>query len=429
MRVALRKRSSATPPGGRARKWALRLAAPMLAALASAPVTALEAVQGQTVQDRPRPSYDALGVRAGGFDLFPSVEAGQRHDDNIYRIDDERAERGVPSDWVTFMRPRIRAQSRWSNHALALDAGASVNRFRDNEGENNTDWFAVLSGRLDLGRDTEFHATAEMRDLRESRGGAYSIAGGEPDNFEARTASLGWRSRLNRVSLAVDGRYDDYAYDNPTRRFRDRSDLEWRGQTGYRLAPGYEAFLRATRFERRYDRSRGGVDRDSDGWEFAVGVDLDLGGLVFGELFAGYRRQSYEGEGLRSIERPSFGASLDWNVTPLTTISAHASRSVQETVLNASGVLATRAGAGVAHELMRNLVVTAGADFSNNDYEVAAGDGPHEGDILGGEVGLRWFANRSLHVELSYRYETRDSTLPIDNYDNHVASLTLTLQL
>ena len=374
--------------------------------------------------ERPRPDYDPLGARVGGFDLLPSVTIGQRWDDNIFRVDDD-----APSDRVTFAQPRVRALSRWSNHSLALDAGASTDRFRDNDDENNTDWFATLTGRIDFGRNTEFHAAAEMRDLRERRGGAYSLAGGDPDTFEVRSASAGWRSHLNRVSLSLDGRYDDYDYDNPARRFRDRNDRELQGQAGYLLRSGHEMFLRATRFERRYDTRNARLDRDSDGWEFAVGVDLDLGGLLFGELFAGYRRQTYEGIGLRTVERPSFGAALDWNLSPLTTLSARASRTIQETVLDASGVLATRVEVEAAHELLRNLLLTASLEFTNNDYRVVAGRARHEGDIWGGEVGIRWLAHRTLHVEVSYRYETRDSTIPIDDYGNHVASLALTLQL
>ena len=381
-------------------------------------------VRDETVLERPRTDYDALGARVGGFDLFPSVTIGQRWDDNIYRVDDD-----APSDQIAFAHPSLRALSRWSKHSLVLEAGARADRFSDTEDENNTDWFAALAGRVDIGRNTEVHAGVEARDQRESRGGAYSLAGGEPDTFEVRTASAGWRSRLNRLSVSLDGRYDDYGYDNPARRFRDRNDREWRGQAGYLVRSGHEVFLRATRFERRYDTRRAGLDRDSDGWEFAVGVDLDLGGLIFGELFAGYRRQTYEGVGLRSVERPSFGAALDWNPTPLTTVSARASRTVQETVLDASGVVVTQVEAGVAHELLRNLLLTASLDFSNNDYRVVAGRARHEGDIWGGEFGVRWLARRTLHVDVSYRYETRDSTIPRDDYGNHVASLALTLQL
>ena len=402
----------------------------LLAALTVPPASAMQAERGETVTERTLPGYDALGLRLGAFDLFPSLELGSRYDDNIYRVDDDRAEGGTPSDRALFVHPRLRAQSRWSRHSLALDARARTDRFRDNEEEDNTDWFVVVTGHVDVGRDSELHASAELREQREGRGGAYSIIGGEPDTFETRTATVGWRNQLNRVSLSVDARYDDYEYDNPARQFRNRSDREWRSQAGYRFSPGYEAFARVTRFERRYDgRNRRGLDRDSDGWEFAAGVELDLGGLVFGELFAGYRRQAYEDAGLRSIKRPSFGAALDWNVTPLTTVSGRVSRTVQETVLDASGVLATQAEASVAHELLRNLVLAVTADYTVNNYRVIGRQGRHEGDIWGGEIGIRWLTKRRLHLDLSYRYETRDSTLPLDDYGNHVASLSVTLQL
>ncbi len=407
-------------------------ASALLAALGAAPAFGAEGVRGETVLDRARPEYDALALRLGAFDLFPSVEVGERWDDNIYRIDDARADDGIPSipsDWIIFAQPRVRALSRWSNHSLAFDVGARVDRFRTNDDENNTDRFATLTGRLDAGRDNEFYASAEMAGLREARGGFYSIAGGEPDTFEKRGASAGWRNGLNRVSLSLDGRYDDYKYDNPARRFRDRSDLEWRGQAGYSIPSGHEVFVRTTWFKRRYDTRRSGLDRDSDGWEFAVGVDIDLGGLLFGELFAGYRRQSYEDIGLRSVERPSFGAALDWNVTPMTTLSVMASRTIEETVLEASGVLVTRMGIDAIHELRRNVLLTAALDFTNNNFWVVAGESRNEGDIWGGAAGIRWLINRDVHLNFDYRYETRDSNIPSNDYGNHVASLAFTLQL
>jgi len=394
----------------------------------AAPAFGAETVRGETVMDRARPEYDPLAMRLGAFDLFPLMEIGGRWDDNIYRADDERADDGTPSDWITFARPRVQALSQWSNHSLALDAGARIDRFQDNKDENNADRFATLTGRLDAGRNTEFRASANMADLREGRGGAYSIVGGEPDTFEKRGAAVGLSRSLNRVLLSFEGRYDDYKYDNPARAFRDRSDREWRARAGYRIPSGHEVFARATRYDRRYDTRRRGLDRDSDGWELAVGVDLDLGGLLFGELFAGYRRQSYEGIGLRSVERPSFGVELDWNVSPMTTLSATASRAVEETILDASAVLVTRVEIGAVHELRRNMLLTAALDIANNNFRVVAGRPRHQEDIWGGEAGVRWLANRCVHVDFSYRYETRDSTIPANDYGNHVASLAFTLQ-
>ena len=73
---------------------------------------------GETVRERPREAYDGIGLRAGGFLLFPSIESGVRYEDNIYR-----EEAGEDEDFVFFVHPGIRAVSRWSNHEVVLDAG------------------------------------------------------------------------------------------------------------------------------------------------------------------------------------------------------------------------------------------------------------------------------------------------------------------
>ena len=107
---------------------------------------------GETVRERPREAYDGIGLRAGGFLLFPSIESGVRYEDNIYR-----EEAGEDEDFVFFVHPGIRAVSRWSNHEVVLDAGVEADFFDSHEDENSTDWFVTAAGRLDVTRDANVY--------------------------------------------------------------------------------------------------------------------------------------------------------------------------------------------------------------------------------------------------------------------------------
>jgi hypothetical protein len=59
-----------------------------------------------TVRDRPRPNYDALGLRAGSFLIFPKIEASEAHEDNVFA-----EETNEKSDWVTSVAPSVRVES------------------------------------------------------------------------------------------------------------------------------------------------------------------------------------------------------------------------------------------------------------------------------------------------------------------------------
>ncbi|MCI0430482.1 MAG: outer membrane beta-barrel protein, partial [Rhodospirillales bacterium] len=43
-----------------------------------------EPERAQSVFERPRPDYDPLGIRAGGFLIYPQVELGEAYNDNIF---------------------------------------------------------------------------------------------------------------------------------------------------------------------------------------------------------------------------------------------------------------------------------------------------------------------------------------------------------
>src|SRR5690606_4765722 len=103
-----------------------------------------------SVQERPRPGYDALGLRAGAFQVYPRLTARIDHQDNIFASDDRPVD-----DMVYALQPEVSLRSDWSRHALSADAQASVVRHAEVRSEDSTTWSAGLNGRLDVGRTAE----------------------------------------------------------------------------------------------------------------------------------------------------------------------------------------------------------------------------------------------------------------------------------
>lgn len=413
-----------------------RLLAAFALCAASLPAAELAAQTDQTaaveldVLNRARPDWDPAGFGPGGFVLYPSLELGLADDDNIYRLSEEKTQ-----DTVRFLRPRLFGVSRWSRHEFRLDAGLDSSDFAHADSENVTNWFAGLGGRIDISRDAWLRADLTLRELHEERGDPESpFTALEPVSRNMSDFSVGAHRSFNRLSLGIEGRVTGLAYENAVdgvtgrtlvQNDRDRDEREISLRAGLDIAPGNEIFLRSTRFSRRYDRPQGPdrFARDSDGSETALGLSLDIGAMLGGEVFAGYRRQSYdEDERLPEVDGISYGGSLTWNATPLTTIRGTARRTVNESALRqASGYLASSLNLSLDHELRRNVLIGGDIGLFNNEYVGIE----REDEILTGTIRAIWKLNRQVEADLGLRVQRRDSTFARDNYDKNYVYLNL----
>ncbi len=413
-------------PGGpvRARRWACILASFLAGSTVVVSAVAEEPQRGVTIEERSRADYDPIGVPAGAFLLYPSIELGVRRDDNIHRTRSAKT-----ADTILSIRPSVRAVSQWSNHGLGLEAAATADDYRSHSDENKRDWFAILDGRLDVLRDTELRGALSVFDLEEEPDDPNSATAGTPGDHTRWVGRLSASHRINRFGFATTASYSALSYDEASKKGLDRGELELSGQVGYRMFPEYGAFVRTTFHHREYERLTGRFDRDSRGWELVGGAELDLGGLVVGEIFAGWRRQDYEDAALRTISEPALGLAVDWNITQLTTLGANAQRSVFETETRASGVLTTAVGLDVAHELRRNLILRAAAGLSHERPEVVVGERRETSDILSVDVGGTWLLDRTTRLEFGYRHEHKDATAPGERFEANILSLNLLLQI
>lgn len=391
-----------------------------------------QAASEWNVAERPRPAYDPAGLRSGGFMVYPSLELGVGNDDNIYRQPE-----GVRQDTKRSVRPRVFGVSQWRNHEVVLDAGLDASFFGDAEDENVTNWFAGAGGRLDVTRDAWVRAGLNFRELHEERGDPESPSTAvRPVSRQLAGVRIEAYRRVNHLNFRVEGALSDIAYDDAVdgvtgerlvQNDRNRSENELSVRVGWDMAVGYEAFARTTRYSRRYERPQGEdrYVRDSDGTEAVLGARLDLGTVLAGELFGGYRRQAYDSDDrLPEVEGVSYGASLTWNITPLTTIRSTGRRTVNESTLRqASGYLSSGLELDVDHELRRNLIVGAHVSMTANEYVGIA----RQDDIAMGIVRATWLVNRSVRAHMGYRAQRRDSTYQRDDYDKNFVYLDVRL--
>lgn len=375
--------------------------------------------RGETVESRPRPEIDPLGVRVRSFLFFPKLVVEEEYNDNIFATEQE-----TEDDFITRVAPTMTIESDWSRHFLRFSTGAEFGLHAHNQNEDYTDYFAETEGRLDVTRDLDLRLGGGYARIHEERTDPDSTAGRNPTEIDRYRAFAIYNQTFGRIGGRLEGRflrfdYMDDGINGPgeiNNDDRDRNVYEGSLRTSYEiLPPDYEAFIQFGGNHRKYDRTPddGGFDRDSYGWNARTGIALDLGGLVFGEAYVGYFDQIFDSDdNLDDIDGFTYGLAFDWNVTPLTTVNVFGDRTVRETVQTerdngvvrgASGALRSSVGLGVDHELLRTLILSSDFLYYNDDFEGI----DREDDNLEYALGARYFLNRNLYLNATYGLRRR----------------------
>lgn len=377
-----------------------------------------------TVQTRLRPETDAVGIRSGGFMILPTISISEAYDDNILASDSNTRD-----DLITNVEPAIVVKSDWARHAVNVSASADVAFFASNSNENYQDYSFSANGRFDALRDTYLTGSIDYASSHESRSSADDAGGEEPGLYTVFQSSVGVLNRFNRFALSALATFRRYDFDdvvvsgvanNQDDRDRDRIDLVLRG--GYEIVPGYQGFVRLNLNDTDYVDSVDdtGVMRGSDGYEAVAGVRIDLSGLTYGDIFAGYISHDYVDSSLVTIEGVTFGADLTWNMTELTTIKLTLARNISETTQSStSGTFDTAFDFSVDHELLRHLILSARAGFENRDFEGTS----RQDTYLRFGIGAKYLVNRNLNIVFDYDFDRRNSDNAGSDYIENVFML------
>lgn len=408
------------------------LVASAFSATAQEADTDLVDIRNQSVTERARPGYDAEGVRAGGFMIYPQASVGESYEDNIYATPTNETD-----DFITTLSTGVSVESNWSRHALDLSASLTQLLYADNNDEDRLDWNVGASGRIDVIDDLALSAAAVYSQAHEDRGDPSSpTAASEPVEYTQFSAEAAIAHRFNRVGISLGGSYDDYDYDDVTsvtgvnldQDDRDRVEYTETARLSYFVSPDSNVFVEGQLDQREYDQQPpvAALNRDSDGEQIVVGSEFRLTNLAQGGFYLGYQKREYDDPTLSDSSGAAYGANIDWFLTPLTTVNLSADKSVEETtVAGSSGYDMSRYAVNVDHELMRNVILSGGVAFTNDDFNGTA----REDDILEANAGIRYLLNRTFDLGFGYTYTDRDSNAAGFDYTRNVVGVTLTGKL
>ncbi len=375
-----------------------------------------------SVRDRPRPEYDPLGLRFGSFTANASLDLAATSTDNVFAEPD-----GAEDDDMIFAAsPNVRLRSDWSRHALEVQAGGRFTSHQDFSSEDASSYYARGVGRMDIGVRTNISATAGFAHEVEPRTDPDALdQTSDPVEYDRTEASLNAQHTFNRFRVSGGVARTQYEFDG-AQSFRDNEETVLRGRIDAELTPRIGALLQATADERDYDAEIP-FDLDSEGRTILAGLTINFTDLMRGEFSAGQFSRDYDDPLIGTVDGVAASADLDWYITRLTTLHFNAARNVETVVGASSGApfVETRYGARVDHELLRNVILTAGVQAGQREYDVIDRDD----DFVFGEVGADYLLNRRVALRARYNFDKVDSS-GLDQYrDYEVNAFTLGVTL
>lgn len=363
------------------------------------------------VTERPREGYEAVGARVGSFKVFPRLVLSAVYDDNLYATNTN-----TQADWAFQLRPSVEIQSDWSRHSLSVFGRGRIARFQDRSSENFEDITVGGAASLDINRSAVLRANGSYAALTEARTAETTpTSSAKPIEYRYGLAAVNGSYELNRLRFRGQAQYAKYDYRNGvdgsgrviSQQYRDRKTLSGLARADYAISPDTAIYVAAVvnRREYRLHPPATALDRDSDGYDVSGGVNFDFTNLVRGELQAGYLEQNYA---TGAVSGGSFNGRLEWFVTQLTTVTFTAARSVEESSVPTSrrGYLSTNGSVRVDHELRRNVILSAYANGSNDDYSV---QDRTDRRITAGLEGS-YLLNRVVGVNVAYQHIDLDSS-------------------
>jgi hypothetical protein len=387
------------------------------------------------VLKRARPEYDARGLRAGSFFVYPTLTAGIGYVDNVFN------DATKTGDYFYSVAPALTLQSSWSRHELSIDAGGKAYRFAEQGGEDRADWNAGMKARIDVVRGTDIKLEAGFIQAHEARG--TDLTGGlvpgdpaEPTEYSRSRLGAEFGHTFNRVHVALGGSSTSFDFDDTPRVLpfvpdefnnddRDRTVTEFFAKATVRATEDTGVFLRGRVDDDDFDAALDddGFNRDSSGVGIDGGVEFRMTHVLVGEIFAGYTMRSYDDLAFADANEFGFGAGLKWFPSMLTTISFDGARTIEDTSITAaSSFVSTRGQVGIDHELLRNLIFSGRVGYENAEY---LGIGRSD-DVLRGALSGRYLINNNFHLDAGWDYIDRSSTVLPFEYSTGQFHLSLT---
>jgi len=368
------------------------------------------------VRRRHRPAFDPVGIPIGSWRLYPSIAAGFGYESNLFGDGDDPT-----SAPFAEVRPAAAIEATPSWGQVRLDASGRFTRFiGHSQADENA--FAVNGyARYELDSDTQVEGGADFAQMIERRDSSGFPDGRvEPVRY-LQTQVYGRATHQAgdlRLSGAVD--YTNFNFHDTKaltaddevssiidQDIRDQHVLRGDLRADYDVSRGIAVFARGIVQSVDYriaEIAPGEPNLGGNTYTALAGVALNGAGMLRGSIGVGYVRREFGNASAPDISGLAVNADIAYFATPILTLSARASRTVEAAVLqDAAGYVSNAVSVAADYEVKRWLIVHADAGFLYNDFRV----NPRTDKIFNASLGATYNVDRRIAFDGSLAYVNR----------------------
>ncbi len=365
-----------------------------------------------SVTDRARPDYDALGVPLGQFNVFPRLGVGVGYTSNVLPNSPDKR-----SDEFLVVSPEVRIVSDWTRHLVSLETGLDATRYRSTTNRNQNEWHVYARGRYDIREGAQVNGDVQIeRRFETPFSGAIASDLSVLSSYVRSYGALRGDYQTGQARALLSADFSHFTF-SPIERSgvtieqtdRDRSIARLTAQGEYALTPSTSVFGRVGYDRNSYDRAllNGQPNRDANGYRANIGINVDLSSLLRGTVSVGYLNRDYDSSIYKNVSGIAAELEVEYFYSELTTATFDASRTIQDTTLGGIGAyFDNRVSGRVDHELLRNLILTAGAAYTYQTYVYTTS----KNKVFRADAGARYLATRLYSLETNISYTKRTET-------------------
>lgn len=379
------------------------------------------------VFERPLPDYDPVGLRAGSFLIFPSLDLSGGYNSNIYA-----APSAEKSDGIFTLSPAIGVRSNFEQDQLNADISSASAFYADHSSENSNDYQGSINGRHYFSNTIVAFGRASAGHLHIPRFSPNAQSPTEPTQYNDYTAYAGLAQTGLRLQFQGDAFYEHLQFESVpvpggilSNGFQNHDQFVTTLRAGYEITHQLITFVRGAYNQRMYPEPDGGFNRDSHGFTGDVGVDLDLNSVFVTEAFVGVLHQTYADSRFANVTKPDLGMDAVWNVTPRASILFDAVRSIDETtLLPASSITTTTLSTGAQYQFLPQL--QGRIDYGHSFLHFNNTGFDDNVDSI--SASMNYFIERNFVVRPTLTYQTRSTNRPSADFGQFQGILDLTLR-
>ncbi|RLQ88459.1 outer membrane beta-barrel protein [Notoacmeibacter ruber] len=373
--------------------------------------------------------FQAVGFRAGGMVLRPSIESGMTVTDNVNLTPE--GEGAVLSETTL----RIEAATEGSDDTASLNGFLTYEKSISGADFSEPEGGVNASAQYGLTSDLRLNATAFYAGKYEGAEAPFGTVAPDTSSFEhSFGSSVGIEKYEGPARYAMTGEVERTAYSDAdsasgtvSQDDRNTTLLNLRLRAGYEISPALVPFVEMEIGRRFYDNEvdASGFERSSDRYALRGGVEIDLSEKLRGEIAAGYITERTDDDDLADVDGFSIEGSLAWSPMRGTDVALGLRTEVEgATGTGASGSLLRGVDLTITRQLRADLEVAADFTAERRDY-VETDD---EDTILSAQLGATYWLNRSAAIIGRILHERQTSTLPDRDYKANSAFLGIRLQ-